>query len=158
MCRQENLQPIESFIEKVIQSYEMMMVRHGFMLVGHPYSGKTKVLDVLSKTLNLLHKEGHGDFRGVTVNVINPKSLTLGQLFGQFDAVSHEWTDGVVATVMREFSSLQTADHKLIVFDGPVDTLWIESMNTALDDNKKVGVAHLFFGFVPSPDDFKLGM
>lgn len=61
-----------------------------FMLVGEPFAGKTRVLHVLADTLTLMHNKGYGEEERVIYRTLNPKSITMGQLFGQFDLVSHE--------------------------------------------------------------------
>jgi dynein heavy chain len=53
-----NLQKIDYFIEKIIQLYEMILVRHGLMVVGLPFAGKTSCIKVLAGALTLLNERG----------------------------------------------------------------------------------------------------
>lgn len=58
---------------------------------------------------------------------INPKSINLGQLFGEFRQGSYEWLDGVVSTIFRSYANDEEDDNKwvneiLILFE----QVWIE--------------------------------
>jgi hypothetical protein len=53
-CVAFNLQPTPNFITKATELFETVMVRHGLMLVGHTFSGKTSVLRVLQHAMTAL--------------------------------------------------------------------------------------------------------
>ena len=135
-CEHFNFQPKTVFIDKVIQLYDTILVRHGLMLVGPTGGGKTSNYKTLQHTISSL--QGEESFEKVHTHILNPKSITMGQLYGEVDPQTTEWIDGVVAKMIETCASDEKPDLHWVMFDGPVDALWIESMNTVLDDNKKL--------------------
>ncbi|XP_030578556.1 dynein heavy chain 2, axonemal [Archocentrus centrarchus] len=133
---QSGLQVTPFTVTKVIQLYETKNSRHCSMLVGKTGSAKSVTWRTLQNAITALHHKGEPGYQLVQDYPLNPKALSLGELYGENDLSTNEWSDGVLSSLMRSACADEKPDEKWIVFDGPVDTLWIESMNSVMDDNK----------------------
>jgi len=147
--RLRKLQVVPKYVKKVIQLLETMMVRHGVMLVGATGTGKTTCSSVLAKALAELHAAGGTTdpwHKPVHIDALNPKSVTMGELFGETNLLTNEWTEGLVSKLVKDAVAALEGDKpdtkRWLNFDGPVDALWIENMNTVLDDNKTLCLAN----------------
>ncbi|XP_077934784.1 dynein axonemal heavy chain 14 [Halichoerus grypus] len=194
--------------KKIIQFYNQLQACVGVMLVGPTCGGKTTVRRVLERALTLSpvedflsskERESISQIPGrkgkVDICVLNPKCITVGELYGQLNPNTMEWTDGLLSTAVRNYVYFNTArnskkdsdfglksrisdasnvfkldfsdaadtdvnifekeegkdvnipesqdyDWQWIILDGPVDTFWVENLNSVLDDTRTLCLAN----------------
>uniref|UniRef100_A0A2K5TY45 Dynein axonemal heavy chain 17 n=1 Tax=Macaca fascicularis TaxID=9541 RepID=A0A2K5TY45_MACFA len=128
------LQAEDSFVLKVVQLEELLQVRHSVFVIGNAGSGKSQVLKSLNKTYQNLKR------KPVAVD-LDPKAVTCDELFGIINPATREWKDGLFSTIMRDLANITHDGPKWIILDGDIDPMWIESLNTVMDDNKVLTLA-----------------
>ena len=117
-----------------MQLFETTQTRHTVMVVGPTGAGKSVIINTLGNALEA--KDGEKTKK----DIINPKSITLFELYGVLDPDSRDWTDGLLSKIFKEANQPPNEESKpekrWIIYDGDVDAIWIENMNSVMDDNK----------------------
>jgi hypothetical protein len=90
----------------------------GVILVGAPGSGKTSAV-----------RRAAGD---IGLEIVCPLALDAQRLFGHL--ANDEWHDGIVTSTVRKAA-------RWLLFDGPLQPWWAESLHSALDDSPKLNLA-----------------
>lgn len=115
----------EHILTKCLHLWDTLNTRHGVMVVGRSASGKTVTWRTLAGALKRL-KEAKidGPYEPVKVSLLNPKSVTMDELYGSYNQATREWKDGILSELMRQICrDVNDPNYKWLLFDGPVDTL-----------------------------------
>eukprot|EP01135_Chromosphaera_perkinsii_P002940 Nk52_evm51s230 gene=Nk52_evmTU51s230 len=128
------LQTEENYILKVVQLDELLAVRHSVFIIGGGGAGKTQVWKTLAKAYS-------NSGNKTVVSDLNPKTTSNDELYGYISAATREWKDGLFSCIMRDLANLPGDNSKWIMLDGDIDPMWIESLNTVMDDNKILTLA-----------------
>lgn len=121
-------------VDKVVQLHETQKTRHSTMLVGPTCGGKSTVLQTLVGARRI------SDGTTIKLSIINPKAQELNELYGSLDVLTRDWTDGILPDLFRRLNQPLPAgrlnEERWIIFDGDVDAIWVENLNSVMDDNR----------------------
>ncbi|KAI5709065.1 hypothetical protein M8J76_009444 [Diaphorina citri] len=151
VLKQDNYEMVPVQVDKVVQMYETMLTRHSTMIVGPTGGGKSVVINALVKTSTVLGYPA----RTYTLNpkvgypartyTLNPEAVSVIELYGVLNPETRDWYDGLLSNIFRAVNKPLdpgSKERKYILFDGDVDALWIENMNSVMDDNKILTLAN----------------
>jgi dynein heavy chain, axonemal len=134
-CIATGLTPDPSFMLKVVQLGELLVIRHCVFIMGPPGAGKTTTYKTLARSND---KAGNK----TTLQDLDPKTVSTKELYGYTNQTTKEWKNGLFSHYMQYFSEEMTdGAPKWIILDGDLDANWIESMNSVMDDNKLLTLA-----------------
>ncbi|XP_065915662.1 dynein axonemal heavy chain 10-like [Dysidea avara] len=113
-----------------------MLTRHTVMVVGPTGGGKSVIIHTLCRAqtkLGLVTK----------LNILNPKACSVIELYGILDPIIRDWTDGLLSNIFREVNKpTDKNERRYILFDGDVDALWVENINSVMADNNLLTLAN----------------
>lgn len=132
-----NLQNKPQWFIKIIQLYETSVVRHGFMLVGAAGCGKTTIMNALTEAWSAIPNELQ-----IKIVRMNPKAIKGQEMYGVMNTISQEWVPGIYSEIWKKANDRKNKHITWINCDGPVDAIWIENLNTVLDDNRILTLAN----------------
>ena len=83
----------------------MMLVRHGFMIVGATMAGKSSAYKALAGAICDLNKKGLMEEEKVIYKVLNPKAVTLGNHYNSKDSETQK-------KGLKDFRIAHVKDHR----------------------------------------------
>ena len=65
--------------------HEILRIRFGVMVVGPAMTGKSVIIKILHASYNELYAANPKIHAGSETTILNPKSISLDELYGKFD-------------------------------------------------------------------------
>ena len=146
VIEENNLDPSPFTLKKCFQLVDIVNIRLGVCLTGPAGTGKSTMIELVEKVCTKIRKENPNcdpRYKDIKKWVINPKSITMGELFGEENEDKKIFEYGIATKKIKKALLDEGEDRfRWVVLDGPIDTKWIENMNSVLDDSQTLCLAN----------------